>query len=142
MTEVNTLKSKWNFMNHFERNLMCNSLRISLAVLFISIASPLLSQEKWDDLFPVDDIYFKNWGWHAAAGINYTIPTSGKTMLESNMNPDTISEYNFSPKGKVGAMLEGGAFYLLDNPIVSYIDGGIRLNWFNGKEDFIVATIG
>ena len=68
--------------------------------------------------------------------MNYTIPTSGKSTLIDNQNADTSSNYLFSPVGKIGAMLEGGAFMMYDNPIVSFADAGIRVNWFNGKEKF------
>jgi hypothetical protein len=96
----------------------------------------LFSQEKWDDLFPVKEIYFKNWGWYAGIGGNYTIPTSGKSNMSYGLDADTSSAYLFSPVGKLGGMLEGGAFYMFDNPYVAYVDGGIRVNWFSGKEKF------
>lgn len=107
-------------------------------VVFIAvlISSFSYSQEKKGDLFPVDDIYFKKWGWLAGIGANYSIPLSGEVNQVDNSNLDTISNYLFSPKGKVGAMLEGGAFYMLDNPIVSLLDAELRVNWFAGKEDF------
>lgn len=110
--------------------------RAILIILTIFLSSILFSQEKKGDIFPVDDIYFKNWGWLTGAGANYTIPVSGEANRDYNVNTDTISNFLFSPTGRVGAMLEGGAFMLLDNPIVSYLDADIRFNWFNGKENF------
>ena len=94
------------------------------------------SQKKWDPLFPTDDPFYKNWGWHAGIGGNYTLPINGKHTSVHVYNADTVSYYNFDPKGQVGAMIEGGAFLLLDNIIVSYLDAGLRLNWFQGKNNF------
>lgn len=135
------MKSKSPFTNNFRKRSALKGCKICLAGLLLFITGSVYSQEKWDDLFPVDDIYFKNWGWLAGAGINYTIPTSGNSVLESDTIPDLFYSYALSPKGKVGAMLEGGAFYLLDNPVVSYLDAGIRMNWYNGKEDFTLDRV-
>lgn len=116
--------------------------RIIILVLFIiTIPSFSYSQAKKEPIFPVNDIYFKDWGWKAAIGGNYTIPLSGKTSITYGEGSDTISDFLFSPVGKVGMMIEGGAFYLLDNPIVSYLDADIRVNWFNGKENFAETRI-
>lgn len=94
------------------------------------------SQKKWDPLFPTDDPFYKNWGWHAGLGGNYTLPLNSKSSSVLIHNADTVSYFNFNPNGQVGAMVEGGAFLLLDNIIVSYLDAGLRLNWFQGKNKF------
>jgi hypothetical protein len=112
-----------------------NSFLFFISFLFLSMI-PAKAQQKRPPIFPSDDPYFKNWGWYAGLGTNFTLPISGELRQSFNFLSDTLQDYTFSPKGRLGAMIEGGAFYLLDNYIVSYVDGGIRVNWFNGKENF------
>jgi hypothetical protein len=128
---------------HFNWNFILNIYKIEWKrkLWFVSIyiiAFPLLSysQAKKEPIFPVGDIYFKNWGWKAGIGGNYTIPFSETKSINFNENSDTTDIYNFNPIGKMGMMVEGGFFYLLENPIVSYLDADVRVNWFNGRENF------
>ncbi len=106
-------------------------------ILFVIFTSQIvIAQRKNPPIFPTDEPYFKNWGWFAGIGANYTLPVSGKTDALYNEASDTTFNYHYSPLGKVGMMAEGGAFYLLDNKYVSLLDAGLRFNWFNGKENF------
>lgn len=114
--------------------LMFRYLLSFIILLLFSVSS--YSQKKLDPTFPTDDPFYKNWGWHAGIGGNYTVTNNGKHASVYVHNPDTVSYYNFIPRGQVGAMVEGGAFLLLDNIIVSYLDAGLRVNWFQGKNIF------
>lgn len=112
-----------------------------LSALAIVIALSASSQKKREAIFPADDPYFKKWGWMAGLGANYSFPISKEYSLTYVNGPEnTISVANYKPVGRLGAMLEGGAFYLVDNYILSYIDGGVRVNWFRGKEDISIVV--
>lgn len=102
--------------------------------------SPSFGQEKKDPIFPVNDIYFKKWGWYAGIGGNYTMPLFND-VIKTFQNSDTLLTFEYTGVGQPGMMVEGGAFLLLDNPIVSYLDGGLRFNWFRGKEDRTTTVV-
>ena len=112
-----------------------------LLVTFLCLNNAIYSQAKTQDLFPTDDLYFKSWGWQAALGGNYTIPLFGEENKTYKLGSDTVTHGRFTPKGQPGMMIEGGAFYLFDNPYVSYADAALRVNWFRGKEDFELASV-
>lgn len=121
---------------------MRKRISLLLFVLFLIISGvSAKAQAKRAPIFPTDDPYFKNWGWYAGLGTNFTIPTSGSKEQIFVSLPDTSFNYLFSPKGKMGLMLEGGAFYLTDYYLLSYLDAGLRVNWFNAKENFTAYHI-
>lgn len=132
MIAENTSKYKWNFIQPSSSKMN----RFSLLIFAMFLAQISFSQRKRPPIFPTDEPYFKNWGWYAGIGANYSLGVSGKTDASYNENTDTSFQYTFTPRGKVGMMIEGGAFYLLDNKYVSVLDAGLRFNWFNGKENF------
>jgi len=104
------------------------------------LLSPSFGQGEKDPIFPVNDIYFKKWGWYAGIGGNYTVPLFND-VVRTYQNSDSVSTVQFTGVGQPGMMIEGGAFYLLDNPVVSYLEGGLRFNWFRAKEDISTTVV-